>query len=593
MTPGEEAGLAKGALALTIRRRLALALAAALLPVLILGGLQAWSGFREDTIEDRAALIAEADRAALLARAKLESATVLLEALAPDTLGANCLSRLRAVRDRLPGYENLVRFTPSGRIACAADSVPADPGRASSSWFRNLAAGERLEIISRPAGRMDEEAALVAAVRDQDASGRFTGVLVAVIRLSSLRPDLEDRLLPEETAVALTDRDGRLLTVTDPAAFAEAPRGWTGSAVRGTRLYEARSRGGQTRVFAGAPLVDDDVFVLLSAPEPSLFSWARLDPIGSILLPLLAFAGAFVAVALATERLVIRWLTYLERIARLYGGGHFSVRPVQVERAPPEIQALARTLDEMGQAIEARDHSLRDSLAQKDALMREIHHRVKNNLQVITSLLNLQQRQLSDPAAKAAMADTRQRVTALALVYRALYQSPDLRRVEVGGFLHELVAQLLNGEGPRAYPVRTEVVSDTMTLDPDKLAPFALFAVEAVTNALKHGFPDRAGNVAIRFIVSAEEARLEVQDDGVGGADAAAAGGVGRTLMTAFARQLRGRAELEAAPEGGMVARLTFPLPEPEPEPQKEDVSALPAPRPFRVSESRPTDRAA
>ncbi|MDP8917114.1 MAG: sensor histidine kinase, partial [Pseudomonadota bacterium] len=136
MTPGPEGEGATRAHGLTIRRRLALALAAALLPVLFLGGLQAWAGFQEDTAQQRAALIDEAEGSAMLARAKLESATVLLEALAPDTLGANCLPRLRAVRDRLPGYENLVRFTPSGRIACAADSVPADPARAASPWFR-------------------------------------------------------------------------------------------------------------------------------------------------------------------------------------------------------------------------------------------------------------------------------------------------------------------------------------------------------------------------------------------------------------------------------------------------------------------------
>lgn len=592
MTPGRDGEQAERARGFTIRRRLALALAAALLPVLALGALQAWDGFREDTVERRAALIAEAEGAALLARARIEGAAVVLEALAPDTLGANCVSRLRAVRDRLPAYENLIRFSPSGRIACAADDVPADPNRVQSAWFRKLAQGERLEITSRPAGGLDERAALVAAVRDEDETGRFNGVLVAVIRLSSLRPQLEEAFLPKDTAVALTDRDGRLLTVTDPAAFAEAPRGWTSATLRkGPTLYERSSRSGR-RVFAAAPLVDDDVFVLLSAPEPSLFSWARLDPIGSVILPLLAFAAAFAAVALANERLVVRWLTYLDRIAHLYAAGRFSVRPDQAERAPPEIQALARTLDVMGQAIDARDHALRENLAQKDALLREIHHRVKNNLQVITSLLNLQQRQLSDPAAKAAMADTRQRVTALALVYRALYQSPDLRRVEVRSFLEELVAQLLNGEGPRAQPVRTEITSDMLALDPDKLAPFALFAVEAVTNALKHGFPERGGRIAIRFSVGAEHAQLEVQDDGVGGAEAAAAPGVGRTLMTAFARQLRGRAELEPAPEGGLVARLIFPIPDPEPEPRKDDVAALPPPKPFRVSEA-PAERAA
>jgi two-component sensor histidine kinase len=203
-------------------------------------------------------------------------------------------------------------------------------------------------------------------------------------------------------------------------------------------------------------------------------------------------------------------------------------------------------------------------------------------------MLNMQQRQLTDPMAKAAMGDMRQRITALALIYRALYQSSDLRRVEVRAFLEELVAQLLNGEGPRAHPVRTNISSDELHLDPDKLAPFALFAVEALTNAFKHAFPARAGEVAVRLTVTGSEACLEISDDGVGGPAEAASGGVGRTLMTAFARQLRGRAEIEAVQPGGMAARLIFPVPDPEPHPKlDEETASLPAPRPFRVSEVR------
>jgi two-component sensor histidine kinase len=187
---------------------------------------------------------------------------------------------------------------------------------------------------------------------------------------------------------------------------------------------------------------------------------------------------------------------------------------------------------------------------------------VKNNLQIITSLLNLQQRALTDESAKAALSDTRQRITALALIYRQLYQGADLREVEVRPFLEELMAQLLNGAGPRTHPVRTEIASDEMALDPDKIAPFALFLVEAVTNALKHAFPDRTGAIAVRFTVRGPEARLEIADDGVGASPEAAAGGVGSTLMTAFARQLRGRAEVERLEGGGTTARLIFPTPE-------------------------------
>ena len=163
--------------------------------------------------------------------------------------------------------------------------------------------------------------------------------------------------------------------------------------------------------------------------------------------------------------MVIRWVAFLQRIAALYARGRFSVRPVQAEQMPPEIRELAETLEDMADAIVGRDASLRESLAQKDELMREIHHRVKNNLQVISSLLNMQQRALADPAARSAMSDTRQRITALALIYRALYQGPDLKRVDLRPFLEELTAQLVSGELHHGLAVRTELTVDHQGID--------------------------------------------------------------------------------------------------------------------------------
>jgi two-component sensor histidine kinase len=226
---------------------------------------------------------------------------------------------------------------------------------------------------------------------------------------------------------------------------------------------------------------------------------------------------------------------------------------------PPEIRELAETLEDMADAIVGRDASLRDSLAQKDALMREIHHRVKNNLQVISSLLNMQQRALTDPAARSAMSDTRQRITALALIYRALYQGPDLKRVDLRPFLEELTAQLVNGEIMHGQAIRTELKVDPLVIDPDRLAPLALFAVEAITNAQKHAFSARGGVLALHFTVRGEEAELEISDDGQVDDESLGTSGVGRTLMTAFARQLRGRAELVRNEAGGVTARLIFP----------------------------------
>ncbi len=328
-------------------------------------------------------------------------------------------------------------------------------------------------------------------------------------------------------------------------------------------MWRGHDRRGARREFSSAPLVGREVYVVLSAPAQGAVSWAMLNPVSAVVLPLLAFLLPLLAVGYVTERGIVRWIAYLRRVASLYARGRYRVRPLRAEAAPPEIRVLAETLDTMAQTIAARDAVVRESMAQKDDLLREIHHRVKNNLQVISSLLNLQQRALTDPAARAALSDTRQRIGALALIYRALYQGHDLRRVDLADFLDELIAQTLMGDALGGAPIRTELDIDPLVIDADQLAPLALFAVEAITNAKKHGL-DRAGGVlCVKFKVCGDAAELTIADSGVAGARATVGEGVGRTLMTAFARQLRGEVSFLPNEGGGLTARLVFPTPQP------------------------------
>jgi two-component sensor histidine kinase len=554
-------GLLRGSLS-TIRVRLTAALAAALLPVLILGVVQSAIAFNREAVSLRNNLGFAAERSAATARTRLEGADILLQTLAPGSVGFQCAQRLAQVTRNIPGYANLVRFDSLGRVACAAGDVPSDPNRTSKPWFQRLERGDKLVITHDPGSSYAGEPAVLAAVRAEAPGGGFDGAFVAVITLSSLRPSVSDPTLPAHSEVALADSSGHYMNLTDPRAFPPLPKGWREEIHKnGTHVWNGVDSRGERRVYSAAPVAGDEVFVVLSALSPGLISWAWLNPISGIVFPLMTFGLALAAVSVVTERVVIRWITYLQRIAALYARGRLSVRPVKAEQMPPEIRELAETLETMADAIVGRDASLRDSLAQKDELMREIHHRVKNNLQVISSLLNMQQRALTDPAARAAMSDTRQRITALALIYRALYQGPDLKRVDLRPFLEELTAQLVAGDTMHGPAVRTELSVDALVIDPDRLAPLALFAVEAITNAQKHAFAERGGTLTLAFRVRGEEAELEISDDGHAAEDALATSGVGRTLMTAFARQLRGRAELVRNANGGITARLLFPTP--------------------------------
>lgn len=553
--------LASGPLT-TIRFRLGAALALALVPVLLLGVIQASIAFRKDSDEQRANLALAAGRSAAVARARMEGASVLLETLAPQSVGLQCAQRLTQISQRLGGYENLIRFDAIGRVACAAGDVPADPLRRTSGWFARLVAGETSVVVRAPDDLSPKEPALLAVERATAPGGGFDGALAAVISLDSLKPAQSDPALPAGTQVALADDQGRFLTGSDGQAFPARMRLDLATVrAKGSSLAYGRDQHGDERVYSVAPLVGD-VFVVLSAPSEGWFSWARLNPLSGVLFPLLAFSTALLAVLVVTERVVVRWLHYLQRIAGIYAKGRFTVRPVQADRAPPEIRDLAHALDTMAEAIVARDTSLLNSLAEKDSLMREIHHRVRNNLQVISSLLNMQQRALSDPAAREAMFDTRQRINALALIYRALYQGVDLKRVDIRQFLGDLIAQLVVEQQNHGQLVATELEADELIIDPDKLAPLALFAVEAISNAQKHALSLRGGVLRVRFTVEGDEAQLLIIDEGSGSAPELAGAGVGRALMTAFARQLRGRMELAANARGGVTARLIFPTPQ-------------------------------
>ncbi|MDB5441384.1 MAG: signal transduction histidine kinase [Caulobacteraceae bacterium] len=542
-----------------IRLRLAASVALALLPVLLLGAIQSAVSFKRDAVERRADLVAAALRAGANAESRISAADVALQTLNPGSVGAGCQARLEDMTQRLPGFANIFRVDAAGRVVCSAR--PVSSGDASArTWFRSLVGGAPTAVGVAAGSAYANNPALVVAVRvDRIDDGAFAGAVGGVMPMSGLQAGA-DPGMPADSRLILIDRTGQILAgpqgerpplpkdlvshIGPNAAYA-----WSG-----------RDAHGAPADYSAARLLGQEVFVVLSAPAPSLFSLRRLDPISAVLLPLLAFGLALLATLFAAERAVIQWFAYLERVAGIYAKGRYSVRPVRAQKsAPSEIQTLAASLSEMAATIEARDHQLRDNLVQKDQMMREIHHRVKNNLQVISSLLNMQQRALSDPEARSAVNDTRQRITALALIYRALYQGEDMKRVDLRPFLEELTAQLLTGEG--GAPVRTEVHAEPLVIDPDKLAPIALFAVEAISNAQRHAILQGGGMLTVDFKVAGEMAQLVIADHAAGPSSVRQPQpeGVSRTLMTAFARQLRGTVSFEENADGGLTVRLSFP----------------------------------
>ncbi len=199
-----------------------------------------------------------------------------------------------------------------------------------------------------------------------------------------------------------------------------------------------------------------------------------------------------------------------------------------------------------------KEQRIQAALQEKDLLLGEIHHRVKNNLQIVHSLLDLQSTRIADPVVLGMLMDSQNRVRSMALIHQTLYQSKDFAKVDFGNFLEALVPTLVASYGVDSGSVRLRVEVDEVYLPINAAIPCGLLVNELITNALKHAFPDgRSGEVVVCVAYAGQgQVRLEVSDDGVGiseDADFAQSETLGLSLVTLLSKQLEGRLTIKRA----------------------------------------------
>jgi len=299
-------------------------------------------------------------------------------------------------------------------------------------------------------------------------------------------------------------------------------------------------------------------------PETKLFGTTRLHVGTDFALPIVMIAAAWIAIWFATDRLVARWINYLRRVAAAYRSGHYAVRPA-LEQAPTEFRLLGEALSDMAAAIQDRDRRLREALDQKSTLIREVHHRVKNNLQIVMSLLSLQAGQLRDPAARDALMQAQVRINALALVHRILHEIEDQSTVELKRLLEELTQQVVGGLGGESSRLEVETDIAHRDVTGDLAVPLALFTVEALTNIFKHAYPSgaAAGHIKVSLRdIGAGRLRLAVEDNGVGfDSDQPGGRSIGSRLIHTFGAQIGGTSAIRSSSGSGTVVELVFPDP--------------------------------
>jgi PAS domain S-box-containing protein len=201
------------------------------------------------------------------------------------------------------------------------------------------------------------------------------------------------------------------------------------------------------------------------------------------------------------------------------------------------------------------------SLDEKVILLREIHHRVKNNLQIIISLTNLQMRQAKDPGVKEIMAETQSRVRAMALVHEKLYGSKSLSSIDFADYTRFLATQHLSYYGPGTKKVHLDFVMDEIMVDINTAVPLGLVMNELISNALKHGFPNgKEGTISLRGRDDGNLITIVVKDDGIGipaDFDWKNTTSLGMRLIISLVDQLNGTIDMDTGE--GTTFRIQIP----------------------------------
>ncbi len=360
---------------------------------------------------------------------------------------------------------------------------------------------------------------------------------------------LADLKLERGHAVAILDTRGRIVTAAGDVAAFEGSDALVATLEAVRHRFEVRMPNGQVMFAAAETVPGADLTAVALAPLAVLHAAANRDLAIAVGLPL-AFLVIAVAVAwYGIDQLVVRWVDRLGRVAALYGAGRSSVRAGSFDGAPREIRSLADTFDSMADRVERRSNELKSAVEQKSTLLLELHHRVKNNFQLVASLLSLEA--AAAAAERATVLRVQQgRVHALAIAHRLAYASGDIGAVPLMELVREVVASLSHGIEPAEANRFVDIPADGPGVSLDTAVPVALLVTELVRPALEAA----AAGGPLRLTLSHDATAFVMTLEGHAGHRDA----LSDRLVVAFTRQLGATLDIDAA-AGRTV--LTVPLP--------------------------------
>lgn len=555
---------------LTVSARLMLLILVAALPVFI---LYVWQALDQrqgmlDSAEDqliRSARLMAAQQNQFFLRAHSVLSTMLIAAenIGPSEPACNGLLSTIASRDST--YLVLSVATPDGTIICSSAPEAVGLNLADRAYFSAAVGGGGFAVGAPQVGAVTGRPIipLVEATRGGGSDIAYIGI--ASLDVDALSETMALSRLPAGGVGVIFNAERAILArnpagITIDEAILAPVRPEVATTSGGAGLVQGDPVNGNTNLWAVADLLPEQgLYVAVGVPVAEIIAGADRDLFRGIAILLVVFAIAGASAWFIGQGTIRRPLERLATAVSSLRRGDLSAR-FDAGNAAPELQALAQGFNAMAGSIEENDAELQQRNARlnqliddKEMLLREMNHRVKNSLQLVSSLVGLQLGNVTDPAARTGLANAQARVAAVAKVHERLYVGARLDRVDVAPYIQELCRDLSQTLGleERGGAITVAVVDSD--LPPDRVIPLGLITCELVTNAAKHGGEGSVGAIAVTLIRDGEDLQLSVSDEGPGvpaDFEAAAHSGLGMKVIRALANQLGGKLEIERLPVG-------------------------------------------
>lgn len=552
--------------------RLGALLSVAILPLGLISLIQNFNLVREAERSTEVALLGRTASAAAGARALLQSALGSADALGPAVL--DTMDRPQICSDLLTNFIErsatyvFAGFVPlDGMSTCNSAGRPGAVDFNGSPGFERFMA-ERETLVTSVSSGVVIKSPLVVVMQPLYRDRDLLGYIAVSITTELLRSTLHLDFGTDTARIVTFNHQGEILTAdTDAETTLDEilPQdiGLGGVLSRTETVFRAQAGNGQTRLFTVVPAVPGAVYALGSwSPQSAGIGLLQISRFGAVTIPMALWLVSLAVAYFAVFRMVLRHITVLRSQMRRFAIGDRSEPPPVLSDAPTEICDVSQTFHNMARILIRDEEAMEAAVAEKTVLLKEVHHRVKNNLQLIASIINMQSRVIDDPDARRVLRSVQDRVAALATIYRNLYQAEHLDAVEAGALVRDIITQMVGASVEPGRNIRIDTQIETLLLLPDQAVPLSLLATEAFTNALKYAAPgpgDEGPLVRVSLTApTPDEAMLEVVNSVPEQADGPGSTGLGNQLIEAFTTQLDG--EFSTAVEGNRF-RLTLRFP--------------------------------